>query len=233
MKTGLKITASQKLLSWLRRIQYRYLQKPVIKPGGFFDLFFRTRAAQALQAYYAYGPRSLAAVIGNSRNHELEPFWNALKRFICLACSGSKIQDWLARAVAVLGTLKPLVIVDDSGGNNFLAGETLDDVLDLRDRLNRLLSTLSPNVLVMEIAPLGVRGVQTFPSVNEKIRQYNMALSQMKGVTVVKIADALSVDGVLSPSFDCGDGIHFSAAAAPIIIAQTMSALASIGLGSL
>ncbi len=198
------------VISWLHSEYYKAF--PHAK-NPFFKLMFRVRYAQAIQA--ASLGSGWVVWIGDSRVHEFENEINARPKNICLGISGTKIEDWDTKeAFGMIMLLNPSKIVDDIGGNNALAGETLYEIVDRKHEFIAKLAAY--NYICCEIPNVGTEIEKIVPGINEKMKSFNAWLATQK-IKLVKLCDAISPQGFLAPEFDCGDHVHYSASAWPVI----------------
>lgn len=195
-------TLFQKFMSWWTRFEYRYLIKDkAVKKGSFFDAFFNIRRAQAIQS----SPKRVLWV-GNSRIHGGEPLINVLPDTLDLGVSGSKLEDWIDRGVDTISPAMPIAVVEDLGGNNFLAGQDVDHVFALKQQWIMMLSKITKHILVLEVVYLG----PGHDDVNAKLVDFNNRIAALPNVSIIRLNDMMAPQGVMLPQFDAGDHIHHS-----------------------
>lgn len=201
------------IVSWLHKTWARNFPR---RQNPFYGQMLKVRLAQCVQFVALHGRGIAVALFGDSRLHEFENQINAVQNWICLAMSGAKTENYLDAIRQMMDILDPQKVVTDIGGNNFNAGYSLEEVEDLEKKLFAKLKGF--NDFYMEIPYLGTHAATAvFPGSNQKIAGFNSWLWKTVPKKVIRLVDVLSPQGFLDPQYNCGDDVHFSPAAWPVM----------------
>lgn len=186
------------------------LNKYTVKHGSLYDMMFNIRMVEA-----ALNAGKITHVwIGDSRFAEFEPLINDIPGHLCLAISGSKVEDWIARGIPILKALKAPIIFDDIIGNDYLGGASLIEGINLKIQWMNLLQKELPTskVWAFELCPITAQTslIPKYADVNLKIAGFN-AWFASQPYSEVKLNDKLAPSGVMLPEYAVPDGIHWSA----------------------
>lgn len=177
----------------------------------------KIRVVQALALAAVIGPDVATVWFIDSRFHEFEAQINARPRNFCASIGGLKIEDELEGWVnQILTILKPLRIIDDSAGNNVLAKEPLDQIVDLKSKaIAKFVAVVGwKQYICTTVANVGTEIDKAIPGANEKVNAFNTwLLSVSPKLRIADFASKFSPQGYLDPVYDCGDHVHFNESA--------------------
>jgi len=211
--------------AWLLKLhEWRFHANPSKRPiGGLINWLFQIRL---LQAAISQGVR--VGFQGDSRFHEMELAINTETGWQCFAVSGSKADpDGLKWGTLIAAACRAPIEVIDWCGNDFLQGGTVAEVLKDVIKVREQMRLTGAAVLSIELCPLGLPADDP---INQKIALFNAGLRVAAGADFIPLNDLLAPKGTMLPQYDCGDHIHWSEAAFPVIIARIKEVLSARGL---
>ena len=206
-----------KLVAWLQlKLTLHSNPSKPKKRGGFSNLLFDFRVAQA----YAVAQTCEVAWLGNSRWMQFEPFVDKISGWFDAGVGGAKISDYLYWGPKILTALrtgpKTPIIFDDLGGNDFLNGSTVSEVLQAKTKLIAMYRSFGVRVICSEICLLNQKAAQFFPNwktINLNMEAFNNAMSVALGQDFVKVNDILAPKGEMLDKYSIADGIHHTSLA--------------------
>lgn len=194
----------QNIKIWWAKFSYQHFHdfaKPH-KNDSFGSNYVKLRTMQSM----AIGHRDVI-VIGDSRLDEFCGLFDQISGTKALPISGSTARGWLGFWKQIVGPASPRIIVEDLGGNDFLGGRGVAEVLADQLKLYAELKSTGAIVFVYEICLLG-QGA--YPNINIKILEYNDDLKKAIGSDFIPVNDILSDGNYMKPEYDCGDHVHHS-----------------------